>query len=62
MSYPSSFSRLCSGDEGTQGMAKGEDNVGSHKGEGMPSTSSKDVPSRFDSARVITWLKPIEEP
>ena len=62
MSYPSGFSRLRSGDGGTEGMARGEDNIGSHEGDGLPSTSSEDVPSRVDSVRVIMWLKPIREP
>ena len=43
-------------------MAKGEDSVGTREGEGSPSTSSEDVPSRVDSIRVITWLKSIGEP
>ena len=62
MSYPSGFSRLCFCDEGSQGVARGEDSVRSHEGEGLPSTSSKDVPSLVNSARVITWLKPVGKP
>ena len=62
MSYPSGFSRLRSNDRGTQGMAKGEYNIGSREGEDPPSTSSEDVPSRVDSTKVIMWLRPIKEP
>ena len=42
-------------------MARGEDNVGSRKGEGPPLTSSNDVPLLVDFARVITWLRPVRE-
>ena len=59
MCYPSGFSRLHSGDKGTQGMAKGEDNDGNREGEGPPLTSFEDVSSCVDSAGVITWLKQI---
>ena len=62
MSYPSDFSRLHLCDEGSQGVARGEDSVRSREGEGLPSTSSKDVPSHVDSARVITWLKLVGKP
>ena len=62
MSYPNGFSKLLSDDGGSHGMAREEDSVGSHKGQGPPSTSSKDVPSRVDSSRVITCLKPIRKP
>ena len=61
MSYLSGFSRLCIGDGGTQRMAKGEDNIGSHTDEGPSSTSSEDVPSRVDATGVITWLKLVGE-
>ena len=46
MSYHGGFSRLHFGDGGSQGMAKGEDSVGSCEGEGSPSTSFEDVPLR----------------
>ena len=36
MSYLGGFSRLHSGDGGTQGMAKGEENVGIRKGRARP--------------------------
>ena len=62
MSYLGGFSRLCFGDEDSQEMAKGEDSVGSREGEGPPSTSFEDVPSRVDAIGVITWLKPVGEP
>ena len=42
-------------------MARGEDNVGSRKGEGLQLTSSNDVHSRVDFAGVITWLRPVRE-
>ena len=61
MSYLGGFFRLCVGDGGTQRMAKGEDNVGSHEGEGPSSTSFEDVPLRVDTFGVITWLRPIGE-
>ena len=48
------FSRLRIGDEGTQRMVGVEDNLGIHGGEGLPSSSLEDVPSRVDAARVIT--------
>ena len=57
MSYLCGFSRLRIGDEDTQRMARGEDNVGGHVDEGMSSTSSEDIHSRVDATRVITWLK-----
>ena len=42
------FFKLRFDDGGNQGMARGEDNVGSGEGEGLPSTSSEDIPSRVD--------------
>ena len=57
MSYPGGFSRLFIGDRGTQRMAQGEDNVENREGEGPSSTSSKEVSSCVDSARVIMWLR-----
>ena len=36
MSYLGGFSKLHSDDGGTQGMARGEVNVGSREGEGLP--------------------------
>ena len=62
MSYLGGFSKLRSEDDDSQGMARGENSVRSHEEEGMPLTSSKDVPSLADSTRVITWLKPVGEP
>ena len=61
MSYPSRFFKLCISDDGTQRMARGEDNVGSCVNEGPFSTSSEDVPSRVYATRVITWLRPDKE-
>ena len=59
MSYPAGFSKLRIDDGGTRRMARGEDNIGSRVDEGSSSTSSKDVPSRVDATKVITWLKSV---
>ena len=56
MSDPSGFYRLRIGDGGTQRMAKGEDDLGSHVDEDLLSSSS-----RVDAAKVITWLRPVRE-
>ena len=61
MSYPSVYFRFRIGDGGTQGMARGEDNVGSCVDEGPSSTSSEDFPSRVDGIGVIMLLRPIGE-
>ena len=61
MSYPGGFFRFRIGDRGTQGMARGEDNVGSRVDEGPSSTSSGDFPSRVDAIGVIMVLRPVGE-
>ena len=61
MSYPNGLSKLHSDDGGSQWMAREEDSVGSHEGQGPPSTASEHVPSRVYSSRVIMCLKLVEE-